>query len=576
MLLRLAGLVACLFAAACLNGDETTVLRRVQSHLLIRDLESAKGEAAAGLSHYPASRLLLEKQIEVLAEVGDEQAMMHFWDRYARQYPEPFAQSNLLEAMSWGVIKKGFATASPLTRAIALVAANLSQSAQGVDLLVQGTKDPNAAVRAVALELSVMNRDARLQERALDLLQNETSWPAKAAAMKAVGGMKVQKAKPVLRQILESRLSTDEERGIAAEALAMISEKPTRETLERMAGSSRMGLRLLACELAALFDLADDIDVIAPLLHDFSPQIRKAALQVAGVLRISDVKGTSIRTLVAPMTQDADPSVAAIAGWVLMLDEDPRGQETLRRCLQDDKQEVRSFAAACLKGGGRYAHPLLEETFHQARDPYVRMTCAIGLIGQRLNVQSACAALYEELSANNARWMWLEEGVFKGLAPSKHRHRPDIPQFPEVANQLVRLELLQLLAFLDYPQTQGALKRFLKEKTVGITGVVVALLLSEGEEEALDLIRPLAKDPDPEVRAQAALILAVWGREETVIQELEEIYLSSRRSVKEKVLEGMGRVGSHHSLPFLVDRLNEPHQHLRMIAAAGIIQCLNH
>ena len=554
-----------------LAADDSAVLRRVQSHLLIRDLASAYQEITYGTLQYPTSRSLLEKEIEVLALMGEEKKMLARWEAYTKQFPDAYEQTQLLEAMGWGVINKGFGTASPLTRAIALVAANLSRSAKGVDLLVQGTQDPNAAVRAISLELSQQNRDARLQERVLTLIHHETSWPAKMAALKAAGAMKIKSAQVPLRKILESSRATDEEKAIAVQALAMILETPTRQDIARLVQSRRMGLRLLACELVAVFDRHEEVDLILPLLKDHSPTIRKAALQVLGVLRVPD-----IRRYVAPLTKESNHEVAIIAAWVLMLDRDPLGQESLQRWLQHENEEVRCFAASCLRAGGQYANPLLLQTFYTSRDPYIRINCAMGLISQRMGCHDACEAIYHELVANDERWMWQDEGIFKGIAPSTLRHRPDIPQFPEVANQLVRLELLQLLAFLDYPKTQLAMKEFLKRKTFGVTGVVVALMLAEGEEESLDLIRPLLHDSDPHVRAQAALILAIWGREEEVIKQLEVVYDQSERHIKEKVLEGMGRIGSAHSMPFLVEKLSEPHQHLRMIAAAGIIQCVNH
>jgi len=568
--------VTFLLLSAHVCADAETALRRIQSHLLIHDLSSAYQEAAEGARRYPASKELREKEIEVLAAIGDEKGMLKRWRSYNLDFPDAADQTYLLEAMGWGVINKGFATASPLTRAIALIAANLSQSAKGIDLLVQGTHDPNAVVRAIALELGMQNRDARLQERVLAMMDEDRSYHVRLAALKAAGGMKIKKAEGALRKVLQSSKATDEEVGIAVQSLALISENPSRRDILKLVGSNRMGLRLLGCELAVVFDMKDDLDLLVPLLSDASPAIRQAALQVVGISRVSRIKGRAVSEIVAPLIHDPTPEVAIMASWVLMLNEDPRGHQTLRKFLEHENQEIRCVAAGCLKAGGRFASPLIEQVFYTTGDPYVKINAAIGLIGQRKCCREASEVIFHSLSTRDERWMWQEQGIFKAVAPSRVRHRPDIPQFPEVANQLVRLELLQLLAFLNFPKTELALKDFLMKKTFGITGVVVALMLTEGEEESIDLIRPLLHDPDPNIQAQAALILAIWGREEGVIKHLEHVYEHSDRSVKERVLEGMGRVGSSHSLPFLVERLSEPHQHLRMIAAAGIIQCVNH
>ncbi len=563
-----------LFCCLGLSADEEAVLRQVKSHLLISDFDSAKNEVEYGAAQYPTSRKIKELEIEVLARIGDEKQMMARWNAYSGQYPDAFEKIDLLESMSWGVVDKGFWAASPITRAIALAAANLSGSAKGVKLLEKGIQDSNTAVRALALELSMKNRDSILQDRVIDVLENDRAWNARMAALKAAGGMRIARAEDYLRHVIVSNMTTDEERALAVQSLVMILDASSREDVAGLARSRRVGLRLLACEIVAVFKQHEDLDLIIPLLSDHSSQIRKAALQVVGILR--EKSGKEVRRHVLPMLNDPDREVAIIASWVLILHEDPEGLRAMRFFLQDESRPMRCFAAGVLRSAGKYGKPLIERAFAETADPYVKLNLAIGLIGQRISCAAACDEIYRELTSNQDRWMWREEGIFRSLAPSQVRHREDIPQFPEVVNQLVRLELLQLLAFMEHPGTQNAMKRFLQERTFGITGVVIALMLSEGEEESLDMIRGLLDDPDQKIRAQAALILAIWGREEEVIKELETIYASGSRHVKEKVLEGMGNIGSHLSLPFLTERLSEPHQHLRMIAAAAIIQCVNH
>jgi HEAT repeat protein len=156
------------------------------------------------------------------------------------------------------------------------------------------------------------------------------------------------------------------------------------------------------------------------------------------------------------------------------------------------------------------------------------------------------------------------------------KHDDEIPNYPEAVNQLTRLEVLEVLAMLHYPQAQEAIKAFLKERRWGVTGMASALLLTEGDETAVDLVKGLLNDPDKEVRLQAALILAVWGREEDVVKQLQDAYVSVDRDLKGQILEGIGRVGSASSLPFLAERLQDPFPTLRIIAAAATLECLYH
>jgi HEAT repeat protein len=142
-------------------------------------------------------------------------------------------------------------------------------------------------------------------------------------------------------------------------------------------------------------------------------------------------------------------------------------------------------------------------------------------------------------------------------------------------NQVVRLELLNILAIVKEPMAQEGIKKFLQQKKWGISGVAAALLLSEGDESALEIVKNLLADPDKNIRVQAALILALWGRDEGALTVLREAYPQVSRDMKEKILEGMGRVGAPSSIPFLIETFNDPFQTLRVIAAAACLECLN-
>jgi hypothetical protein len=83
-------------------------------------------------------------------------------------------------------------------------------------------------------------------------------------------------------------------------------------------------------------------------------------------------------------------------------------------------------------------------------------------------------------------------------------------------------------------------------------------------------------DNSHHVKVQAALILALWGREESAIATLQQAYGGSDRELKEKIIEGVGRVGAKSSIPFLVEKLQEPSPTLRLLAAAALLQCLYH
>jgi HEAT repeat protein len=141
---------------------------------------------------------------------------------------------------------------------------------------------------------------------------------------------------------------------------------------------------------------------------------------------------------------------------------------------------------------------------------------------------------------------------------------------------LTRLEILNVLAVMDDPRAQPAIKNFLQERTWGVSGLAAALLLTEGDELALQYVQELLGDSSDKVKVQAALILALWGRGEGSINVLQEAYEDADREMKERLLEGIGHVGASSSIPFLTKRLKESYQTLRIVAAASLLKCLYH
>ncbi|MEN9654890.1 MAG: hypothetical protein RL235_1002, partial [Chlamydiota bacterium] len=122
---------------------------------------------------------------------------------------------------------------------------------------------------------------------------------------------------------------------------------------------------------------------------------------------------------------------------------------------------------------------------------------------------------------------------------------------------------------------ETALRSFLQKRSWGITGVAAATLLQEGDETSLEGVRALLQDLDPKVRIQACLALAMLGRDESVIADLENAYADSDHERKLHILEALGRIGDPRSHSFLIAQLHEPFPMLRVAAAAALIQSLN-
>ncbi len=556
--------------------NEVEYTKALHAQVRIKDFSSAENEAIEALHLYPHSKALWEIYIKVLAKQGHEKQMISTWKSYVDVFPEEREKRDLIEILAWGVIDNASHSSSPVIRVMALLSAFLSQDAKGIEILQRHLKDQSSAVRGIAVELSANLHDEDIKDEIYRLFQNETVWNVRLEAIRSLGGMKMKKTQNELLMLLQNSKTTAEERAVIIEALVNMWDMATYQEVARLAQSDRAGLRLLACQVIAHFQMKDAMDLMAPLIDDHNSEVRQAALWVLGYLRIQQLNGMDVVSLVEKKLKDMDPLVAIKAAWVMALNDPIKGQEAFKPWFRHADREVRVLAAAHLSACGKYAFPLIIELFSQASEPYVRMNLALGLIGQRHDVQSSCQALYEGLMNVKERWAWDEKNYVRVLVPSKLKHTDDLTHTPETVNQTTRLEILNILAVMKFSKAQQAIKAFLQEKTWGITAMAAATLLTEGDEAALELVKELMSDSDMQVKVQAALILALWGGGDVALDTLSKAYLQADRDMKEHILEGIVKISSPKSIPFLLDCLQEPNQSLRIMAAAGLVLCLYH
>ncbi|HEY5235165.1 MAG TPA: HEAT repeat domain-containing protein, partial [Rhabdochlamydiaceae bacterium] len=342
--------------------------------------------------------------------------------------------------------------------------------------------------------------------------------------------------------------------------------------LKDLISSNRAGLRQLACELVSYFDLHGNVKDLVPLLQDASPDVRSHALHTIGLLR-TRVGEKRLKALM----EDSSPMVAITACWVATLQGMEEGIQSLGKWIDDAHPRWRLLAASTLSSCGKKGIPMALEKMEKSEDPFVRANLAIGLIGQRVEVQKASEVIYEILEKEKETLlMWDQNSHMRILSRSQISHIDQIPNYPKVIDQMVRLDLLNILCIMQHPKAQEAVKGYVKNESWGITGAAVAVLLEEGDEGAMTVISGLLKDEDPHIRVQAAFILAMMGSDPEAVKVLQEAYPKMARDIKIQILEAIGHVGSLESVPFLIDILSEPFQLLRVIAASAMIQCLYH
>ncbi len=567
----------CLFPLICFSeSTEPELVRRVQAHLTIDDPVSALGEAQALVEKFPESKTAWMSLIEALAANGFDEKAFEAWNRLSAQFPDLVGERHLLEELSWGVLKKGVESTQYGVRLASLIGAYLTNDVRAVPIFLRMMRDSNAMVRSVAVQMASSYQDAPLKDEIARLMNEEKVWVVRLEVIKAAGRLKMKSLAPKLHALIQAEKTTVEERAFAIEAICSIYEDISVDEWMTLAHSNRAGMRHLACFIAAHFEMEEVKEEMLRLIHDSHPNVRIAALNAFGLFYREKTSLAETRERLKPVLEDASPEVAITAAWAALIS-NAGGEEAFTKWLSDPLSENRRLAAAALSSTGKKGVDLAVKAMRENHDPYVKANLSLGLLGQREEVSLCCDFLADFLQNEKRMWMWdtRPNPLFQVLAPSQVRHVDHIPNYPEAIDQMTRLNLVSLLALVEDPRALPALKSFLQKRSWGITGVAAATLLQEGDETSLEVVRQLLSDPDQDVQLQACLVLAMLGRDESVLRHLQGAYLTADHDRKLHILEAMGRVGNYESFLFLVSVFKEPFPILRVAAAAALIQSLN-
>lgn len=555
--------------------SESEGVRRVRSHLIIDDTASALQEAQDLIKRFPSSKEIGSVLVEALAAAGEEEKALESWHALSTRYPDLALDRHLLEELSWGVLRKGLDSTQYGVRLASLVGAFLTRDTRALPFLVKMMRDSNAVVRSVAAQMATQYQDAPLKDEIVRLMHEEKVWIVRLEVIRSAGALRIKEMAPFLKHLIQSEKTTYEERMLAIESLCYMCDSITIPEWKVFAESNRAGMRHLACSIALHFKLEEVNAEMLRLLHDPHPDVRMAALNAFGLFYRKLNQTAEIQEHIRPLLQDPTPEVAVTAAWAALLS-GLSDEGVFERFLTSSLPEQRRFTAAALSATGTFGASIAKTTLKTSQDPYVKANLALGLLGQREEI-ALCSDILYEFCQDKRMWMWdtRPNPLFRVLAPSQVRHVDHIPNYPESIDQMTRLNLIALLAVVEDPRAIDALKTFLKKKSWGITGVAAATLLQEGDEASLEVVRMLLNDPDPNVRLQACFVLAMLGRDESVLRDLQGAYTSADHEKKLHILEAMGHVGGIESFHFLLSAFNEPFPILRVAAAAALIQSIH-
>lgn len=543
-------------------ASEKEACHKLDNHLIIHDYATAEKEARALVDLYPECLMVQEVAIKAFSRAGNEEEALKAFDKWKDLSPTP-PPRRIYEELAWGIICKGEKSASPLVRMVATVAAFWGQDARGVKVIERRLFDKNSIVRSAAVETASKLPDECLKTAILIRLNEETEWEVRLGILEGIGRMKITSMKPRLIEIIGDNRSTLEEKGAATESLLALLETIPRDELCGLARSNRAPLRALAAEIITCLHIDESVDLLWQMLNDSHAEVRAQAAMGLGVLR--QKSNSTLENLL----NDREFHVALAAAYTIILDKSHAADGWVEKQLQSLNLDHARLTAAMLGAAGKYGEPLAKNLRSVPEDFYVRMNLALAIMDA-----PALDLIYQGVMDNKERWGRGRKGIFHPLEPSKEKHKPMAPNWPEMVNKQTRIEILNLLAIKEHPKALFAVRNFLKDRGWGLAGMSSSLLLTEGDEGSPELVRELLKDSDPDIRLQAALILSKWDPSEEMGPILTQNYETLSREKKEIVLQAMGEIGDKDALDFLIGEMASPHATMRLIASASLLKSL--
>ncbi|MFN4173807.1 MAG: HEAT repeat domain-containing protein, partial [Parachlamydiaceae bacterium] len=511
-----------IFLLALIFSSETII----ENQLIIHNVREARDVAEKALAIEPHTPQLIKQAITAFARDGEEEKMLAIYPEWQGSDDE---RREIQEEMAWGIIQKGASSSKPLIRVMSALAAAMSQDAKGVLMLSRLLNDPNAAVRGISAQVSGEFLDEPLRQAVLKRIQEEREWMVRLPLIKALGTMKIESAKPYLEDLVSSGHITMEEKASAVEALVYLYEGSPRQELERLKNSDRAALRDLAARVVTFFQDKKDEDILISLIHDPRAEVRASAWQGLGLLK-------------TPLNEsglnDNDFSVQLASAYHQLATKEAQAiEEWFEKVMRLGTKEEKRQAAGMTRISGQKGVELAKKFRHYSKDPFVLLNFSYAILDA-----TALDVIYKECCHKGTLWMEEEAGLIPYLTESRVPHDPAIPNYPEVVDKDLRLQAINLLAIKEYPQAVNAAREFFKDPNWGITAMSLALILTEGDDNAVEIVKSLLNDPDPNVQLQAALILSKWDPEEKVLDLLERHYDRLPMEKKEIVITAIGEL----------------------------------
>ncbi len=547
-------------------------LSEIQSSILIQDNEGALKYSKAYFLEDPDNLDRKFIYAQTLAHLLRTQEAINL---VKSEDLKPQNAFELIESLAWSILRK-HAQGGEASEAMSILGAAMTRDIRGLKILMEKARSPNARVRGFALRLSGYYPDPPLKKMIARLIAFETNYHVRLEAIRSAGQQGNKEAIEPLKKIIEHSLSTSEERLSAIGSLASILEGIDPIQLQYLIQNDRAQYRELALEAMIREGKKEHLDLVIAHLSDPSLDVRAKAFEALVLLAENKATLKATAPLIEKSCQEVSLPVQMMGYWALSLIENSEAIDFFMKLLDHESVGIRMTAASFF-AKSRPLLDALEKSEKVVLDPFAKINLALGYLRHKQRLEFVKETLKEFLHNEMGLVMYRgEEGMFPAVTPSVVTHQPMLPNYPLIVDQLTRLSLIGSYALVDLEGAKKALEQLLEKKLVPVSKMALMFLFKESDTDVVEVAKELMKTTDRKNRLQTLLVLAFFGKETSICEELIELYPNVSFEEKLQIVESLGYLGGPHAIQFLLKKLEEHSRLIQIAAAASLIQSLYH
>ncbi len=570
--------IYCHFLTSAHTSSAEEFAKMIEANIVIKDYSKAFEISELGMKIFPQDIVLKDLSIRSLALADHpRKALKLYQESREINSLNLHKDFDLIEDLAWSMLLNQ-KDSTELVKLIALSGALHTSDSRALKLLIESLDSSNFAIRLAAAKYGAYFPDQIVKEKLYEKLKSETKAEVRVALIRSVAMLKMDNALGLLKGLLQTKNLSSMEESACIEAILRIKENFTISEIEYFSKNKSIGLRSLALHYLFYYGDSKDSSLIFAFLKDPVLEIQLQAIGAIGSMNLDFSLYPETHTLLKEYMQCDNVYLSTAASWLLLQCGEKMAIEGLRKGILSGSNKVKQFTAGYIASGGMKSYSLMEECFKNQEDPYIKATMALSMIKLNHKEKEAIDYLCHFVAHHKEKIQEDHISFFDGtiILPTKALHHHITHQYPEMIDQMTRLNLLNTLCIVEAKQAVGLTKDLLKKSVWGVAGNAAVLLLGESDVDAVEMIRTMLNDKDEAISLQAALALAFFAKDNTGLDRLIEGYSKVNFETKMYILEALGNIGDRKALPFLLKTMGEPFEILTKIAAASVILCLYH